>query len=241
MARLYRAGDGPPPGTGYLVRRATAPAAALLAGDGPAWLDAGVIAWGPAPYRTAFRACWDDEMLACRFEARDDGPWHTMTRRDDRLWEEEVVEIFLDPTGRGADYAEIEISPANVVCDLLVRRPWPALESDPGWHLEGLETAVVPWIAGGVAAGWIATAILPWRGLGSLSAQAARAVPPRAGEAWRFNVCRIKRPGGPRAPERDALYAAWSAPDAPSFHVPASFRPLRFVPAGAGRAEETLA
>jgi hypothetical protein len=241
MPTLYRADDAPAPEVGYVVRRAAAPAAALLAGDASAWSEAHVIHWGPPAYRTAFQACWDDEMLACRFEARDDGAWHTMRRRDARLWEEEVVEIFLDPAGRGADYAEIEISPANVVCDLIVRRPWPSLESDPAWHLDGLQTAVVPWIAGGAVAGWVATAILPWRGLRSLSAEAARAVPPRAGDVWRFNVCRIKRPGGPAAPERDAIYAAWSVPDAPSFHVPAAFRPFHFAPAGAvgtGRAGE---
>ena len=27
----------------------------------------------------------------------DDRPWHTLTARDDRLWNEEVVEIFIDP------------------------------------------------------------------------------------------------------------------------------------------------
>jgi len=237
MARLYRSGDEPPPGVGYVVRRAVAPPPALLASDRRAWTAADVISWGPDSYRTTFRACWDDEMLACRFEMRDDGPWHTMSGRDAPLWEEEVVEIFLDPAGRGADYAEIEISPGNVVCDLIVRRPWPSLESDPAWHLVGLETTVAPWVVGGVVAGWVATAILPWRGLASLSAEAARAVPPRAGDTWRFNVCRIKRPGGPAAPERGAVYAAWSVPDAPSFHVPAAFRAFRFAPAAGGAAQ----
>lgn len=241
MARLHRSGNEPPPGVGYVVRRAAAPAAALLDGDGRAWSAADVISWGPAPYRTMFRACWDDDMLACRFAVQDDGPWHTMTERDARLWEEEVVEIFLDPAGRGADYAEIEISPGNVVCDLVVRRPWPSLESDPAWHLEGLQTTVMPWLAaGGAVAGWVATAIVPWRGFASLSAEAARAVPPQPGDTWRFNVCRIKRPGGPGAPEQGAIYAAWSVPDAPSFHVPAAFRAFRFAPAadGAGQAGE---
>ena len=36
-----------------------------------------------------------------------------MTRRDDPIWEEEVVEIFLDPARLGRHYAEVEISPAE--------------------------------------------------------------------------------------------------------------------------------
>lgn len=43
-----------------------------------------------------------------------------MTRRDEHLWEEEVVEAFLDLDRAGRDYAEIEISPGNVVCDVRV-------------------------------------------------------------------------------------------------------------------------
>jgi hypothetical protein len=39
-------------------------------------------------------------------------------------------------------------------------------------------------------------------------------------------VFRIKRPGGPDQPERDAVYAAWSVPDGPSFHDPTAFRDL---------------
>ena len=33
----------------------------------------------------------------------DDRPWHTMTRHDSPIWEEEVVEIFLDPARLGVD------------------------------------------------------------------------------------------------------------------------------------------
>jgi hypothetical protein len=57
-------------------------------------------------------------------------------------------------------------------------------------------------------------------------------VPPAAGDAWQFNVFRIKRPHGPAEPEREAVYAAWSTPDGPSFHEPAAFRRMEFSPAG---------
>ncbi len=203
--------------------------AADLAPDAPWWRELPRITWGPAAYRTTFSAGWHDEALSFRFECHDEAPWHTMTRRDDRIWEEEVVELFVDPAGAGHHYAEIEISPANVVCDVRIPSPWPSLESDVGWNAAGLETRVAPW-PGPHPGGWTAVGRLPWRGLATLSAEAAARIPPRPGDEWRFNVFRIKRPGGPAAPEAEAVYAAWSVPDAPSFHLPAAFQPLVFLP-----------
>lgn len=229
MAQLYRGPDAPPAGVGYRVSRTSASPRLLLPGHHAAWQAAAAITWGPAPYATTFRAVWNDEGLAVRFDARDDRPWHTMTRHDDRIAEEEVVEIFLDPLRTGRDYAEVEISPSNVVTDLFVRKPWPNLTSERAWNWEGLESTVIPGSAFGLPAGsWCAVAWLPWSGLHAMTPLMAPLVPPRSGDHWRFNVFRIKRPHGPAEPERDAVYAAWSVPDGPSFHVPAFFRDFVF-------------
>ena len=164
---------------------------------------------GPATYRTAFRALWNDEGLAIRFEACDDRPWHTMTRLDDPIWEEEVVEIFIDPACLGRHYAEVEISPVNVVTDLHILEPHPRLSGDRAWNWRGLESTVVPGSCGGLTPGsWVALAWLPWQGLpvdGPRGRPAASRLRPAI--AWRFNVFRIKRPHGPAEPERDAIYA----------------------------------
>jgi len=208
----------------YIVRPADS--ASFPAADHDAWFSADTIAWGEDPYVTRFRALWSDAALAIRFDVSDCDPWSTMTRRDERLWEEEVVEIFLDPARRGAGYVELEINPANVVCDLIVRTPWPDLVSDPAWDVAGLETAVTPWRDPAAGPhGWTAVARLPWAGLRSI---ADVAMPPRRGDAWRFNVFRIKRPAGPQRPADDVRLLAWSPTGAPSFHVPGAFRDLVF-------------
>jgi Carbohydrate family 9 binding domain-like len=219
------AGDAP----GYDVARLPQTRPALLDADAPVWRDAAAIEWGPEPYRTRFRACWDPLALHVRFDAIDDSPWHTMTTRDDHIWEEEVVEIFLDADGSGRNYAELEISPANVVCDLRVVSPWPSLISLTEWDWDGTTTAVVPRRdAQGMVEGWTALARLPWSGLRSLYPGPAVGLPPRSGETWRFNVFRIKRPGGQARPRDAMVLAAWSKPSGPSFHDPAAFRPLSF-------------
>ncbi len=217
------------PDPGYVVAAAPDDHRGLLAADDARWAAASPIAWGAAPYATRFRALWAPDVLYVRFDADDNAPWFTMSRRDDSIWEEEVVEIFLDPAGQGVDYFELEISPANVLCDLRVRRPYPNLQSETAFDLEGLESAVQLQPEGaGQPPGWIATAALPFAGLRSLPVPDAIRIPPAAGDHWRFNVFRIKRPNGPIRPKDGAILAAWSPTGTPSFHVPAAFQPFMF-------------
>ena len=214
---------------GYGVGLLSPPSPVLLDASAAIWSRTPFIEWGPPPYTTRFRACHDATALHVRFDARDDAPWHTMTRRDEHLWEEEVVEVFIDADGSGRNYAELEISPANVVCDLRVETPHPRLRSLTAWDWDGMTTAVVPMTgARGTAEGWTALARLPWSGLRSLYPAGRVGLPPAPDDAWRFNVFRVKRPGGPGRPEDGAIYAAWSRPSGPSFHDPAAFRPLVF-------------
>ena len=214
----------------YRARRSTFSARLLLAADGEAWRSAQQVSWGPEPYATRFGALWGERGLFVRFDAIDPAPWHTMSERDDPLWNEEVVEIFIDPDGDGRNYAEIEINPHNVLCDLVIFEGSPNLRSDIDWDLEGLRSSVHPLRgAGGETIGWTAVALLPWGGFGKLPAIGGVRLPPRAGDTWRFNVFRVERPGGPAEPERDAVYAAWSTTSGPSFHEPAVFRGMEFI------------
>ena len=143
MLLLYRDPSASPAGD-YVVTMLASPAPGLLSASAGAWRDAAAIDWGPERYRTTFQACWDVTALHVRFDAVDTAPWFTMRTRDAHLWEEEVVEIFLDAEGAGVNYAELEINPANVVCDLRVERPAPAVSSDTRWDWAGMESAVVP-------------------------------------------------------------------------------------------------
>jgi hypothetical protein len=214
--------------TEYTVLSSRATDADLLLGNDAAWEDAATIAWGPAPWVTRFRALASATALSLRFDVYDEKPWHTMTRRDEHIWEEEVVEIFLDPDRTGVNYYELEISPVNVVCDLVVAKPWPELHSDPAWNFAGVDTRVVPYRGERAGPdGWTATARLPWGGFRALPSAAS--LPPKPGDRWRFNLYRIKRPHGPARPHDDVIHAAWSPTGQPSFHVPAAFRDLVFA------------
>jgi len=229
-ALLVSASDASAAAPEYSALKAKAARTALLAAEDAAWADAARVAWGPARYETGFRAAWTADGLFLRFDATDPDPWHTMSQRDEHLWEEEVVEIFLDLDRSGRDYAEIEISPGNVVCDVRMASPWPDKKMDLAWNMPGLETrAQLRKDAAGKTTGWTATAFLPWTGFKTLPSSKGIALPPRPGDRWRFNLFRVERPGGRTAPEKDAVEAAWSETGEPSFHVPKAFRDFVFA------------
>jgi hypothetical protein len=225
MVDMYRGPEAALQPAVYRVQPTNTATADLLAQRG--WADAMAVTWGPDRYATTFRAVWSPDGLCVRWDATDDAPWATRTRRDDCLWDTEVVEVFLDPTCSGADYAELEISPANVVCDLHIERLSPERRVHLAWDFPGLETAVHR------AAGsddWCAIAWMPFVDFATLSPRVAACVPVQGGDVWHFNAFRIKRPGGPALPDNDVIYAAWSVPEGPTFHAPLAFRPMVFEP-----------
>src|SRR2546422_1302410 len=138
-------------------------------------------------FPTEATVIWDDSNLYVAFACTDREPWSRMKNRDDHLWEEEVVEVFLDPDGDGQNYAELEVSPNNVVVDLLIPRPRSGAGTAIRWDIAGLKTAVARH-----AAGWIAEIAIPWKSLADAGVREA----PKPGDQWRAGLYRIKRPGG---------------------------------------------
>ena len=225
MVDMYRGPEAALQPAIYRVRPSPLAPAALLAQEG--WDDAMAVTWGPDGFATTFRALWNPDGLCVRWDAQDREPWATRTERDDCLWETEVVEVFLDPTCNGEDYAELEITPTNVVCDLHIERLAPERRVHLSWNFRGLRSAVHH---AEDSDNWCAIAWMPFSDFASLAPSVAERIPVRGGDVWHFNTFRIKRPGGPALPEVGVIYAAWSVPDGPTFHAPLAFRPLVFEP-----------
>lgn len=158
---------------------------------------------------------WDSDALYVAFVAIDPRPWSKMYERDAELWNEEVVEVFLDPDGDGRDYAELEVSPHNVVVDLLIPAPGAKPASETArWDIEDLRTAVVK-----QGPGWTVEIAIPWSSLEAAGVSDA----PRIGDSWRVGLYRIERPES-----GDPQLLAW-APTERNFHEPQRFGTVRFV------------
>lgn len=179
---------------------------------------------GSALWKTAVRVCRDDFGLAVRFDCADRAAWGTFTERDDPLWQEEVVELFL---ALGPDdprrYFEFEVSPRGVLFDARVENPTGRradLEVDTAWNCPGIR-----WGAGdsdlihpsGEGEDWWAVLVLPWASLTETGVPA---------EVLRANFYRIERPPHPPHPANTPHeFSAWSPTlsDPPDFHQPARF------------------
>lgn len=171
-------------------------------------------------YPTQAAMLWDDTYFYFAFSCVDPDMWTTKFNRDDHLWEEEVVEVFIDPDGDAKNYLELEVNPLNVVVDLKILQLKPEWKSDIEWNIEGLKTAVK---AHGtvndstdVDQGWTCEIAIPWTAFKDIPG--ASTEPPKEGEQWRLNLYRIERVGGVGVNEKirtlnDQLKAAKEARD----------------------------
>ena len=199
--------------------------------DDPAWAAAAWTRWWGAPSGvpnakvpfTRAKFVWAPDALYIAVECRDDDVWSTFTARDSNTWEQEVVEVFLDPDGDHLDYLELQVTPANVVFDARFASYRKDLPKARAWDMPGLETGV--WVDGTLNErgdqdrAWTVELRIPAREVpGALLPLAANA-------KWRLNMFRFDAPKG--APQQAA---ALSPPVVPDFHALDAFADLTLLP-----------
>ena len=169
--------------------------------------------------QTILRLCYSKQFFYARFDCLDRDIWGNYTRRDDPIYNEEAVEIFIAPTESDpTDYYEFEISPKGVLFDARIHNPDgknnPQMLGEAAWDCPGIQ-----WHAGMNVAlqHWWAMVGIPWR-----------AISPELElpKAWRANFYRIERPH-----DAEDEYSCWSPvmTEVADFHRPAQFGILRIA------------
>ena len=189
--------------------------------DDDVWASAAVVkfhdaATGEEPRRaTRVRLLWDDVNLYFGFDCDDDDPKPNaaMTNRDANLWEEEVVEMFLSPTGELHTYAELEVNPLNTLFDAMILNNGKRTQVLRDWDMEAIRHAVAF-----RSDGWSVEVALPFDEF-----YTAPHTPPRVGDTWRMNLYRIER-SDPKNPE----LTSWSRTLVYNFHNSEAFGILQF-------------
>jgi hypothetical protein len=133
---------------------------------------------------TVARLCETGSHVWARFDCRADSIVATKTTYNDRVCEEDAVEVFLWPDGDPHLY-EVQVSPIGVYRDVRVGdNGGPAQAFDGTWRCAGLSTdSSLCHDDDGRLVGWTATVGIPWAGLGLDG-------PP---EGWRLGLFRIHR------------------------------------------------
>jgi len=219
----------------YRVQRAPSPITIDGRLNEPAW-EAGASLWlrdnltGEEPQQaTSVKLLWDDDYLYAGFECEDTDAWSTYTEHDDPLYNEEVVELFIDPCGLLRVYFELQVSPRNVSFDSIVLNDGgkrgegrgPNFQGVTMWTCHGMEHEVVvrgdPTRRGTNDQGWTVELAVPFSQLIS-----APNIPPKPGDAWRANIYRIDHATD------YSEFTAWSPTGMHDFHITEAFGTLVF-------------
>lgn len=183
-----------PPLPTYEVSKTAAPP--KIDGDlsDPAWQQAtevilkGSMDGREVTYPTRARLLYDDTHLYVAFDAEDRDVWGDLRNRDEPIYNEEVVEVFLDANGDGRTYNELQVSPRNVNFDAY----FPA-------RRQGMDTAWESQMTSAVKVrgtlddpndqdqGWSAEMGIPYATLAEVPN-----IPPQPGDTWRFNLYRLE-------------------------------------------------
>jgi len=191
---------------------------------------------GPAPFQASAKALWDARYLYVGFEVHDALLRASHSAHDDHLWEQDCVELMIDPDGDGKNYFEIQVSPRGLVFDTRYdSRRSPKPFGHTGWTSKA-RVGVAPRGAlddDRADAGYSVEIAIPWQ---AFSPDAKSARPPAIGNEWRANFYVMDLgPSSQRA-------AAWSHLRTGDFHVPGRFGILAFEgqPADMLRTNEPL-
>lgn len=171
---------------------------------------------------TQAKVAWDDKFLYVAFSSKDPDVWTTLTKRDDKLWTQEVVEVFIDANADKKDYVELQVNPRGTIFDSYL----PAYRKNQNDWNSKLKAAVQ--IDGTLNKredtdkGWTVEMAIPWadtKGRGTYEME----LPPKPGAVWRVNFFRFDHPKG-----KPPAASAWSPPRVGDFHVLDKFGELVF-------------
>jgi hypothetical protein len=205
----------------------------------------------PRPrFLTRMKMLWDDAGFYVAAEMEEPDVWGTLTDRDAIVYNDNDIEIFIDPEGDTETYYELEVNPLGTVFDLLLLRPYrdggpPIIAWDIAGLQVGLDVRGTVNRAGDTDRGWTVEIALPWK---ILREAAPGKRPPRRGEQWRVNFSRVEwsaevregrysrrldpKTGRPVASEN----WVWSPQGAIDIHMPERWGYVQFssIEAGAG-------
>jgi len=142
---------------------------------------------------TRFKTLYSSTGMYFLFHSEDELLTATKTADFDRLWLEDVIEVFLWPDTTATIYFEYEISPLNYELSILVPnfdgkflgwRPWEYEGERKTKHLTAIEGGEKK--TGSKIKSWYAEFFIPYKLMEPLNN-----VPPRKGTIWKANLYRV--------------------------------------------------
>lgn len=169
-----------------------------------------------------------NHTLHIRFICTDNRIVSTYENRDDPLFEEEAVEVFIAPgSSDPKTYFEFEVSPNGTLWDGVVLSPNLSRQdmvSDPSWDSQFIQWGASIHYDKDLWEGWFSIDLNEL--IGEFDSIADLSQQDREGIHWRFNLYRIDR--GEQQDEFTALNPTLAQPA--DFHVPTRMLHLQLIP-----------
>lgn len=180
------------------------------------------------------RMVWDDTNVYASFVCYDTDLVSNLKVKDDELWMEDAVEVFIDVDRDGMTYSEVEVNPLNTLYDSFVSDTTPGIDwakdmrhidfpkCKLALHTDEIKTATS--FKGTLNCDtdideyWIVEILIPYSAMKDLKET------PKKGSAWNANFYIINKFTKTSAGE----YTAWS-PTGSWFHVPNRFGKVIFA------------
>ena len=178
-------------------------------------------------FAASARVLYDATDLYVAYEVADQYLKCTFTKNDDHLWEQDAVELMVDPDGDGKNYFEIQVSPTDLVFDTRYdSRRLPRPFGDMAWSSNANAKVQLRGKVNDEAAdeGYTVELAIPWS---AFAAGPTPATPPAAGAVWRMNFFVMD------ALEKGQRAVGWSPPLIGDFHTLDRFGRVVFPQAAA--------
>jgi hypothetical protein len=146
-------------------------------------------------FDTKVKMIWDEHYLYVYAEMKEEHVWANIKERDAIIYYNNDFEVFVDPSGTGRNYGEIEVNALNTVWDLLLDKPYRVGgKAIFEWNLNDMESAVhidgtlnVPT---DIDSFWTVELAIPLKPLIQLKTSSRKT--PIEGEQWRINFSRVE-------------------------------------------------
>ncbi len=163
----------------------------------------------------------DNKYLYVGFDVEDKDIWSPYEKNDDKIYNHDVVEIFIDANGDKDEYYELQVSPKNIKFDCSFKGG-PRKNQDVNWD-SGMKYGVK--LNGtlnnpdDVDKGYTVEMAIPFEAI-----KDAANNPPKDGDKWKIYIYRIDK-----NQKGESEYTGWIPPYANDFHNLRYMGDLNFV------------
>ncbi|WP_282038109.1 carbohydrate-binding family 9-like protein [Saccharicrinis aurantiacus] len=145
-------------------------------------------------FETMAKMLWNDDFLYFAFYIEEEHIWATIKDRDEVIFHDNDIEIFIDANGDTHNYIELELNALNTAWDLYLAKPY--REAGPvinEYDIKGLQSAIK--INGTLNNpndkddSWTVEVAIPWESI--ISTNTPKRLPVH-GENMRINFSRVQ-------------------------------------------------